>query len=346
MRSVCFTPEEDLLLARGWPHLVRWVDGHSHDKSPARSALSWLAEWRKDKYHSEWPREVGYRALRLGPGVKEAQSTVAATKLRKIDLQRSETDGPPDAKSVKAALTKAAASFALPTTDSKCRDWVFLAEAILGADETLDAIATGFEATRVDARADMLRLDFMQSAAGLVGFLLLRAEQRDAHAARFAAQLARFAGVAATNVAWRRVARHLDASLNGAVALKRWFAGRWSVQYAEYAADDPDYVRAAALADATTGMTVRLVAIAGTSVLAGVTKRRWAADELPSVVRDFGMVRAPETVALVSSLVGKSSVKDAPLRWLRAHADYARPLVEAAARRGDARAKLVLSQLG
>ncbi len=120
---------------------------------------------------------------------------------------------------------------------------------------------------------------------------------------------------------------------------------RKSTSFAEYAHDDPDYVRECAAFDPEAPMTVRLVAIAGTSVMKDITKCRWPAAELRSVIRDFGMVRAPETVALVLSLVGRSSAKDAPMRWLEEHVDYARPFVEQAAKRGDAMAKRVVARL-
>jgi hypothetical protein len=51
---------------------------------------------------------------------------------------------------------------------------------------------------------------------------------------------------------------------------------------------------------------------------------------MPAVVRDFGMLRAPEVVMFMASLLGKSSVKDASLEWLKSHASYARPILEKA----------------
>ncbi len=76
--------------------------------------------------------------------------------------------------------------------------------------------------------------------------------------------------------------------------------------------------------------------------LALLPTRKWPAVQMPAVVRDLGMIRAPEIVTFMASLVGKSSVKDAPITWLCAHADYARPVLDKS--KTDA-AKLVLRKL-
>jgi len=60
-------------------------------------------------------------------------------------------------------------------------------------------------------------------------------------------------------------------------------------------------------------------------------------------MRDFGMIRARETVELALSLVGRSTAKDAPAKWIAAHAEYAMPIVEAYASRGSTKAKAIIS---
>jgi hypothetical protein len=96
-------------------------------------------------------------------------------------------------------------------------------------------------------------------------------------------------------------------------------------------------------ADKKLPMCVRLAAIGGSPVRAGLEARKWPARQMPSVVRDFGMIRDPAVAKLMLSLVGKASVKDGPLAWFRAHADYARPLLE---KQTSVVAKGVLHQLG
>jgi hypothetical protein len=188
---------------------------------------------------------------------------------------------------------------------------------------------------------------FKKAMAGAVGFLLLRASKDRAKklTERLAAQHDRFATAAKTDRRWRWCAEHFDMSLNGATGVKRAWPGRKSTIIAEYAHDDPDYVRECVAENPTAPMSVRLVAIAGADVMKGLAKRRWYAAELPSVMRDFGMVRTPETVELALSLVGKSAAKDAPIKWLAEHADYARPMVERAAKAGNASAKAALGSM-
>lgn len=344
--GLCFTPAEEDALARGWPHEARLVDGHPHDRSPSRSALAWLATYRDDKYRSEWPREVAYRVMRFGPYIRIAGATHPRVKLRPLDMKNANASGPPSVAEVRKALASMAERFTAATVPMKVCHWVLLAETLIGTDETLDAIAEGFERAQVGRRTDSFKLRFKQGAASLIGFLLLRSSRRGAHVKRLRAQLARFAAGLTPQSPWRLTVSYLDASLHGAPAVKRRFVGQKSVFFAEYAADDPDYVRECAAEDKTAPMSVRLVAIAGTDVLKDITRRRYEAESLPAVVRDFGMIRAPETVELIVSLMGKSSAKDAPRRWLAAHEEYARPIVERAAKRGDTAAKRALSVWG
>jgi hypothetical protein len=122
-------------------------------------------------------------------------------------------------------------------------------------------------------------------------------------------------------------------------------AKRESFFWVEYAHDDPEYVRARVAYDPRQGITVRLVQIGGLDVLKGLAKRTWPAAEVPSAMRDLGMVRSPEVVALATGWIGRAAAKDAPIQWLVSHADYARPFLERAAKGGDARAKAALSRM-
>ena len=70
---ITFTKEEQALLDRGWPRMIRLVDGHAHDRNPERAALAWGSNWRDDVYHSEWPRDVAARVVRLGPRIVEPE---------------------------------------------------------------------------------------------------------------------------------------------------------------------------------------------------------------------------------------------------------------------------------
>ncbi len=79
-------------------------------------------------------------------------------------------------------------------------------------------------------------------------------------------------------------------------------------------------------------MSVRLAKIAGPDTLERLSDRKFGACELPSMVRGFGMVKSEHVVRWILGLVGKSAAKDAPLAWFRAHAAFARPILERTAK--------------
>lgn len=321
---ITFTKEEQSLLDRGWPRMIRLVDGHAHDKNPEKAALAWANNARDDVYHSELPREVANVAIRMGPRWIPRGKPAVTEKGEPRDL-----------------LAKHVATFTGGTTSEHGRDWVFLVEALIGADATLDAIAEGFESMRGEPR-DVFQFAFKTGVASAIGFLLLRANDAKKHRKRLEAFRKT---LAKKKKHWHMIAGYLDASLNGSKGLRRWLGpDRHSLIWAEYANGDPDYVNECiAECDADAPMSVRLAAIAGTGVMKNITRRKWYAADLRAVMRDFGMIRAPETVELALSLVGRSTAKDAPMKWITAHADYAMPIVEAAAKRGSTKAKAIIS---
>jgi hypothetical protein len=339
---ITFTDQEQTLLDRGWPRMIRLVAEHPHDKNPARAALSWLETTTEDRYYAEWPREVAYRALRLGPQVRMKRGTAPATKIRPRELSLVAKDGPPARDETRAALALRVAKFTGATSHQRATDDVYLAETILGADETLVAIAEGFESMKL-ARADVFTLRYKEAVASTLRFLLRRAKDRTEHARRLGEQLARIRTLHTKSPqTWRMVLGYLDASLHGSAGVARFLGPRrHSLLWAEYA-DDVPFVRGFVDAcEKTAPMFVPVVAIAGAYAMKDITKRKWYAADLRAVMRDFGMIRAPETVDLALSLVGRTTVKDAPVRWIASHADFAMPIVEAFARKGNARAKAV-----
>jgi hypothetical protein len=140
MTHLCFREEDDRLLARGWPRQARLIHGHPDDRKAQKVARAWLT--RHDRaYFSDWPREVAHQVLHA----------IA-----------------PNAPDVKSAVTRTVASFDAGAMSEKIIDWLFIAETVLGADETLDAIADGFEQGK--------RPTAVKAWVGAtVGFLLLRA---------------------------------------------------------------------------------------------------------------------------------------------------------------------------
>jgi hypothetical protein len=323
---ITFTKEEQALLDRGWPRMIRLVDGHPHDKNAEKAALSWASRPRDDSYHSEFPREVARVAVAMGPRWIPRGKRAAIAKGEPRDL-----------------LAKHVATFTGGTTSEHGTEYVFLVEAFIGADATLEAIADGFESMRGEPR-DVFQLAFKTGVAAAVGFLLLRAKNQKTHVKRLEAFRRT---LASKKQHWHMLAGYLDASLHGGAGLRRWLgSNKHSLIWAEYARDDPHYVEeCVAECDDDTPMSVRLVAIAGTSVMKNITRRKFYASDLRAVVRDFGMIRAPETVDLILSLVGRSTAKGAPAKWFTSHAEFAMPIVEAYASRGSTRAKAVISAM-
>ena len=339
---LCFTKDEDDLLARGWPRMARFVEGDPREKNPKKAALAWIASIDPKTFFSEWPRRVAWRVLRTGP---ITQIGTAET------IAMLEIDGEPSKDEVRAKLVDTLMTFSQHTYEFKICDYAYLVEATLGTDEMLTAMAEGFEKARAPLNEKRegtpMEAYNLMAFAGTVGFMLLRSRDRAKHVARFEAQQKRFEDLAKKNDDWQWCAGMLDLSLHGAAAVRRRIASGWHLDlgWVEYAHDDADLVLECVAKETKGDISVRLVAIAGVAAMRGLAKRKFVAATIPSAIRDFGMVRAPETVDFVLSMLGKSSAKDAPAKWLAAHADFAKPIVERSAKAGNASAKAALSVL-
>jgi len=337
--TLCFRTEDDEKLARGYPNLIVPVDGMNQDKAPAKSALKWYMA-SDPIYFAEWPREVLHRILRVfaddafkGDGSGDA-------------LKALEKKGPPDAEMLLAAIKKMFETGKVNYAFHK-RTLVYGTELIAGTDATLMAIADAFASSAWKVPAETLNESSRDTLIECAAFLFLRASPKVVKAAR--EKIVPLDPKVATAYEW--CAKTIDLTLSGAAGVKRTMRTRVALETnalvsdvsLELAGDDPDWVREmVAKAKPTDPMSVRIAHIAGPSVLANLSKRKWPAVKMPSVVRDFGMIRDPEIVTFMLSLVGKSSVKDAPLAWFRAHRDYVKPIL--AKTKGDS-AKAISRQL-
>ncbi len=351
--NVCFTTEDDEKLARGWPYLIVPVDGRKEDKTSKAAEKAWYAS--DPIFFTEWPRKTLHRFLNVAlPMWKAGDDARVASAL--------ENDAPPSADECLAGLRSRFRKGTSKKGVFQTRDFVWGVEAIAGTDATIDAIVSemetadlkGFERHPVGHRAAMV-----EAAA----FALLRASRATAKSAR--ARMERvFAAPRDVKTAklLEPYLATLDGVLHGAEAVKRFSAKfpTWSDARAlvwlevpsgycaaslDFVENDAAFIREMVATNAkllSSGMSVRVVALGGPEVLAALSSRKWPAVQMPAVLRDFGMVRAPEVVMFMASLVGKSALKDAPLQWLEAHADYARPVLEKA--KSDV-AKLALRQL-
>ena len=337
--TLCFRPEDDEKLARGYPNLIVPVDGLNQDKAPAKSALKWYMA-SDPIYFTEWPREVLHRILRVFADEAFKPNGVGDT------MKALETKGQPDAEMLLSAIGKMFETGMVNYAFHK-RTLVYGTEVIAGTDATLMAIANAFASSAWKIPAETLNESSRDTLIECVAFLFLRASPKVVKSAR--EKIVPLDPKVASAYEW--CAQTVDRTLHGAAGVKRTITTRCGLEIGalvsdaslELAGDDPDWVRdMVAKAKPNEPMSVRIAHIAGPSVLANLSKRKWPAVKMPSVVRDFGMIRDPEIVSFMLSLIGKSSVKDAPLAWFRAHADYAKPILKNT--KGDS-AKAMLRQL-
>ncbi len=230
-------------------------------------------------------------------------------------------------------------------------------EAIAGTDATLARLIDEIEAFTPSAKESAPNNNFTKGGiADTLAFLLLRASPAVAKPARkrIADARARAEEIVRTEKLGEDFDGYiigLDLAINGTAAVKRanmkygaYASGKHArFAWLEYAADDPAWVLECWAIEPTQPMSVRIAHIAGEATLVNLEKRKWRAIELPSLVRDFGMIRSPLVVDFILSLVGKTAAKDAPLAWFRAHAKYAAPLL---VKKASTAAKAMLRQLG
>jgi len=346
--GICFDPKDDEKLARGWPNVAQLADDGKADKAAAKAAMK--AYGAIDPVHyTVWSRNVLVRFLRAGRAALDAKATAYDDRQEEMAelAQKAAGEG--------ASLGAAEAVEALHRLFAKGTEiypfqtdaFVYGVESIAGTDAVLDAIAEDIAGVKKQPSSPVSHM------AAATGFLLLRASPKAAKRARAALDKAVANVPKKRSSEWEDFANALDLSLNGTAAVRRIAAGaKWcsldgwrgligrpDVEYA----DDATLVREmVAKAKADAPMSVRVAWLGGTETLAGLSARKWPARQMPAVVRDFGMIRAPEVVELMLSLVGKSSVKDAPMQWFKDHASYAKPIL---AKSRSSMAKTVLGQL-
>jgi hypothetical protein len=329
----CFTKEDDAKLARGWPYLVVPIDDGTKDKRAAAAAKK---AWGViDPIHfTEWSRPVLERYLRA------AIDTLFVK-------EPNDFDGP--APTPDEAIDGLRKMFreGYDTYRFKEAEFAYGVEAIAGTDATLAAIADEI-AKFTTGNTDGFNYDCRGAIAQTTAFMMLRASPNVVKDAR--AKMER--GLAKGGP--KQYEHYFDALgyvLHGAKVLssrayKWWAMDLWQIlclgPTLDFAADDPEWVREQVAKSPKAQLSVRVAWIAGPTALEGLANRKWPARMLPSVLRDFGMLRDPRIVPFMLSYVGKSSVKDAPMKWFRAHADFARPILEKS--KGEV-AKAVLKQL-
>jgi hypothetical protein len=184
----------------------------------------------------------------------------------------------------------------------------------------------------------------------LLGFLFLRLapKARKAREERLRAMLARARdlGAAAKSTGWEIVGA-IASVLEGFKAPSLASPGPYVyLDRYVFAIEDEGRLRAL-VAEKDTIYTfgvldVRFVYLLGTEILGTMGKRRPLKEAVRWMFDDLGMIEHDAIVTLFLEYVGKPMAKDLPLKWFRAHADYARPIL---ARSKDERAKGIVKLL-
>jgi hypothetical protein len=205
-------------------------------------------------------------------------------------------------------------------------------EAIAGTDATLAAIAEEI-LTFPKGKTSGFNYDCRGAIAQTTAFMMLRASPKVVKDARAKMERGLANGGAKQ---YKDYFAALDYVLHGAKTLSKrkrdwWPMDLWQILGLEasldFAADDPKWVAEQVARDPKGQISVRVAWIAGPSALEGLANRKWPVRMLASVLRDFGMLADPQIVPFMLSYIGKSSAKDAPMNWFRAHADFATPIL-------------------
>jgi hypothetical protein len=170
--------EAAALLERGYPYLTLLEDGHKDDAKPAASAAK-LLDAVDPIYFVRWPRQTTLRFVR-GMGVV---TEVMQSKLAEAVL----ANDAPLAKAELASIFEHALTRLSHIYPFQISGLVYGAEALVGADATLEALVSAFEALRAAAGGAPKRFESQHGecdAAVAAGFLLRRASAPLAKEAR------------------------------------------------------------------------------------------------------------------------------------------------------------------
>ncbi|MCB9679674.1 MAG: hypothetical protein H6737_31495 [Alphaproteobacteria bacterium] len=297
-------------LREGWPHQRALVTAKSK-KSPEERAAAVIGA--VDPVSVAWTQEVALAYLR-GAHLGRKKPTPA-------ELERMKGPEALGADELDAVLDAWGASrpywFHL-------EHLVLLAEALVGADATVSAIARWLE--RRSPRgwgADAIGTTFGNamttpaSLAFLVGFPLMRAT--DPAARRDELEAVRAKGPVGSTASLL-----LGLVLDGAGAAR---AAGVRHLFGLHFVDDADLIREISSTDRMySSLSPRFAWLGGPEVLGHLVER--ARTGLPPwyatrAVDELGVFAAPETVDLLAVLASKSKSKSAALKWFAAHADFA-----------------------
>ncbi len=316
---ICHTPEQKKLYERGYPYLVKLVDGHKDDKKPEASAANVFKDYF-GKYHVEWPRLTAAAFVRGG---KSSSEPVTEDEGRALVV----------------------AMFEKKTRGNFYQDVhkTFVLEALTSTNVVLDAITRGLENLPTSRWANAQGEDSDPAfLAYLTGLLLLRASDAKAFAKRLEDV---YAAAVKANIdeGEETIRGGLDLALHGNAGAARALAkSHWQYWHWYLMVDDPA-VHLARLADNSKSEWVpeaRILYLAGEKLLPVYTTKKALRQgkRLPHILADFGMFAHDGILDLMVEMIGVKGAADAPANYFRENAAYARPKLEKMARGSSANA--------
>jgi len=346
VRSLCFTREDDELLALGYPHLLRLVDDHKDDKNAAKVALKAANDAKTilKSYRIDWPRKTAERFVRAAR-TPEFQNWLGEM----VPSSAFAEDGPV---SLDEAHALVLGTLKVPgcTFLLRHRSLYFLLEAMVGTEAVIDAMLDGLDALPDHRWTKESGPDRKTGyAAALLGFFLLRVTEasRVKRKARLQATFDRAKSLvaAAGSESWE-VTGGVGMVLEGSHARVCMHPGPYTyLDWYIHAVDDVEKLRALIAKKDTiyTALDVRFVYLVGPEILGTLGKHKPRSAEVLTFLEDIGKIRHELVIDRMLEWIGKPAAKDAPLNWFRAHADFVRPHLE---RRKDSAAQMMLRGLG
>jgi hypothetical protein len=349
IKTLCFTREHDELLARGYPHVAILEETGTPAKKAAKLAATLAGAPQKitANHRVRFPAEVAPHFVR-GAHAREFHDWTRNQAIPDAAFAEGGKVGEDEAR---ALIAK---SVEIPGCSFNVHNesMFFLLEQLVGTEVVVDATLGALEAlpekrwTHEESGPDRKT----GGAAFLLGFLFLRlrSEVRKKHEARYRALLARVHALCdKANSKSFELVSGAEKVLLGFQASALASPGPY-VYLGRYvfATDDLERLRALVANKDTIyeygNLDVRFVYLLGADVLTTIGKHRPMKEAVRATFEDLGMIRHEALVPLFLEYVGKPMAKELPLQWFRAHAEFAKPILE---KSKDAKAKAILGQI-
>ena len=348
VKSLCFDPEHDRLLALGYPYLRFIEDPLPKAADAAKAARTHAYPKGKSKLRLHWPRNVAHRFLRTAASdyFQDWQGQAPVTPEDQALCDRDEDVSADEAR----ALIQRTVTIPGCTWSGRYEDQYFLTEELFGTEFVVNTILDALDALPEELWKQPRPPNRKAAhAARVLGFLFRRLPEAKREAAR--ERLRSFVPRMQEGLAVDEdLPIAVDVVLNGSKArqLTRTHESHY-IYLSSYihAGDDPERLRAIAAHKDTiyTDLDPQIVYLAGHEIFDVLGKHRPAAREIPGFIEEIGKFKHPTVVTLMVELIGRPTSKALPMDWLRAHEDFARPHLDQLAKgRGKLAEKAQMAQ--